>query len=100
MAFTNPMVAVTAAGLMALIPVTVRTLGWLLGLRMVLKASRPDERPALLTAFAPVSAALQSFGQKTNRPEAYHSQSPPPEERSATRRPSEESSRIRPVKTT
>jgi hypothetical protein len=75
MALTSSMAVTAAAVLMALLPVVVRTLGWLLGLRMVLRASRPDERPALLAAFAPVSATLQNLGRTANEPDARRSRS-------------------------
>lgn len=65
--WTNPATAIAAAALMPLIPVAVRTLGWLLGLRMVLRASRPEERPALLAAFTPITTALHASGR--TRPE-------------------------------
>lgn len=61
--WTNPATTIAAVALMALTPVAIRTLGWLLGLRMVLRASRPEERPALLNAFATVAIALQESGR-------------------------------------
>ncbi len=64
--WTNPATAIGAATLMTLTPVAVRTLGWLLGLRMVLRASRPEERPALLTAFAAAAFALRD-GRRIRR---------------------------------
>lgn len=61
--WTNPATAISVAALIPLIPVAVRTLGWLLGLRMVLRASRPEERPALLAAFVPITTAIQTSGR-------------------------------------
>jgi hypothetical protein len=55
---STSLTAVAAVALVTVLPVAVRTLGWLLGLRLVLKASKPGDRAALLVAFAPISVAL------------------------------------------
>jgi hypothetical protein len=73
MMLTSPMAIVAVTTLMTLLPVIVRTMGWLLSLHMILKASRPDERPKLLAAFAPISATLHSLSLSANEPDTHHS---------------------------
>jgi hypothetical protein len=69
MIWTSPIATVAAAALIVFLPAAVRTLGWLFGLRMILRASRPEERAALLDAFAPVSATLHTSNQMISNPD-------------------------------